>query len=587
MTILAGRNSVGKTAVLRALRFPLEAIPGATPDFRLEYSWVVESQEIARALALADTPEFAEAKATLAARNESVLRAVFRLFPVDPLTLPETPVDTGFAPQMGAVVLTEAEVMETKLQWSYKRPAGQSPQGRLTWKDDRFVAGISPTIWSPPVAGVWRQVTTHASRSLYVHPRRVGAQTMPFMEATDLAPDGGNLTTVVATLYTNYRQTTFKELEDFIRKAFPEISRIDVLMAGGPPQATIHVVYGEGEGLKVPLQFCGTGVEQLLVLAAAVLTSVVDRIFLIDEPHAFLHPDAERSLIGFMNTHRQHQYIVATHSGVLLNAYPLNHVRLLTMEAAGTRVADVSTATDVLQAVGVTAADLWSTRCVIWLEGPSETSVVGYLIDNDEELREASLRLAAMPDAVRSASRSVKTAQAIVDFCEAIVKAILPVKVEAFFIFDADEKPDDLKNRIAGVTGGRARFLEVRELENLFLSSRAVHQILATTCSELGLESPTVDQIDGAIRELVSKVDDPGLYRLKLERPDETKVAGSEVLRRLFWDYAQSEYDKVVDGRRLAAAVLRHEPARIEPLFALIREAWAKVEAPNAIAGQR
>src|SRR5260370_3735118 len=129
---------------------------------------------------------------------------------------------------------------------------------------------------------MWNLISETFSRLFYSQPRRIGAQSMGFSVTTDLAPDGSNLTTVIATLYNNYRETTFRELEAFICSAFPEIGRIDVTMVGTPPTATVQIVYGEGEGLKVPLQFCGTGIEQLLMLATAVLTSQQDPVFLID-----------------------------------------------------------------------------------------------------------------------------------------------------------------------------------------------------------------------------------------------------------------------------------------------------------------
>jgi hypothetical protein len=308
------------------------------------------------------------------------------------------------------------------------------------------------------------------------------------------------------------------------------------------------------------------------MLATAVLTSQQDRIFLIDEPHAFLHPDAEKSLIKFINAHARHQYVAATHSGVFLNAYPLRQTRLLTIDNEGTRINDVSNSVEVLEAVGITASDLWSSRHLVWVEGPSEKLVLDYLIETDEALSDLSLRVAAMPDAARSAARSARTAQATVEFCGAITAAVLPLRVNSMFIFDSDEKSRELRDRVEEVTGGSARFLEVRELENLYLSPGAIQAVIAEKCHDLELQAPTEAEVQARLNELVQQTGDPALYRLQPDEPSAAKVAGSEVLPRLYWEWTQSEYDKVVDGLKIAKALHEREAAALEPLLALVRE---------------
>ena len=52
----------------------------------------------------------------------------------------------------------------------------------------------------------------------------------------------------------------------------------------------------------------------MLALAVGVLTATEPQLFLIDEPQAYLHPAAERSMLSLLESHPQHQYIIATHS---------------------------------------------------------------------------------------------------------------------------------------------------------------------------------------------------------------------------------------------------------------------------------
>ena len=46
VTLLAGRNNVGKSALLRALQIPVSRQEGATPRFRLTYEWSIDSVDL-------------------------------------------------------------------------------------------------------------------------------------------------------------------------------------------------------------------------------------------------------------------------------------------------------------------------------------------------------------------------------------------------------------------------------------------------------------------------------------------------------------------------------------------------------------
>jgi hypothetical protein len=60
------------------------------------------------------------------------------------------------------------------------------------------------------ISYLWGLVQRLFSSSVYIQPRRTGAQPMQFRVTTALEADGSNLTTVIATLYTNFRATTFR-----------------------------------------------------------------------------------------------------------------------------------------------------------------------------------------------------------------------------------------------------------------------------------------------------------------------------------------------------------------------------------------
>lgn len=51
------------------------------------------------------------------------------------------------------------------------------------------------------------------------------------------------------------------------------------------------------------------GVAQALHLVSLVLFAPPGRIMLIDEPHAYLHPGAERRLVRFQRDRPEHAYV--------------------------------------------------------------------------------------------------------------------------------------------------------------------------------------------------------------------------------------------------------------------------------------
>jgi hypothetical protein len=568
LTILAGRNNVGKTATLLSLRLPIQMQAGTHPNLELEYWWTLSREELASLRLDLEPPLFGAVSGQMALNETHQLRVLMKP-PPDWRALPPVVQNSNMNGAVGSLHVYEVEILGTPLRIQLGR-VESSPGAIALW----WPAGSPFNGGHARVVELLQIGAALLNRFFYLQPRRTGSQTMlftPSIPPPEVAPDGSNLTNVIATIYTNDRLGSFDQLQAFTRSAFRDVDRIDVLMTQGP-NATVNLVFGGPNGLVVPLEHCGTGIEQMLVLGSAVLTSTTDRIFLLDEPHAFLHPDAERSLIRFLDNHPRHQYVVATHSGVFLNAYPLSTARLVTLTERGSHVADVAGASEILTEVGVTAADLWSNDAILWVEGPSEQAIIERLMKDEPAMKDIAVRVAPMPDAVRAAARTLKTAEAVVAFCLALTSAVSPVKVQAIFLFDADEKSRDLKQRITDATAGQARFLEVRELENLFLSAPALLEAISPRCAEVGRPSPTLEQLERRLNEILAQTSDGELYRQRMAGPDDKRVVGSEVLQRLYWEWVQAEYDKVADGKRLLDAVIHHAPDRLTPLRDVLRD---------------
>ena len=72
---------------------------------------------------------------------------------------------------------------------------------------------------------------------------------------------------------------------------------------------------------------------------------------------------------------------------------------------------------------------------------------------------------------------------------------------------------------------------------------------------------------------------DKALYPSGTSQRDTSKVVGSEVLRRLYWKWAVTEYDKVRDAVHLAREVKIQEPERLSPLTKIVENLGTRDQA--------
>jgi predicted ATPase len=546
LTLVAGRNNVGKSALLRALRVFVEPQEGWREDFDVSYTWSLTSEELLR-LTLGPMDTSNEWTSWANGRATHLVKATYRMTPGSS--------DTTVGP-------SNLYLYGLELPDEGKRATGApggSPQWDTgEWAGDAFIGLLT------------RAPEALVRRVRFVAPRRIESGLRPLQPTPNLEPDARNLTEVALYLDMRSKTRTFRALTDFMVTAFPEIEALTVMPADeGTASGRLALNYEDLEQ-PISLEQSGTGVAQMLALATAILTTSEQSLFLIDEPQAYLHPHAERSLLKLLLDNPLHQYVIATHSGFLLSTYRLANARLLTVRDGATQVTEFPSRTDLLSELGITAADLWSTEKVLWVEGRSEVEAIAIAIGDAA----ADVVVRPMPEsASRFSSTSTRQADATYRFLEDVATAIAPLPVRMLFLFDMDEKTPEHRARIETASGGAAVFLPTRELENLFLDADLLTRALQERAELVGVEPPTSDEVQAKLDDMLTRHEDRSLFLRTPPAGDDPRhlVRGAEVLRRLYWGTTQSAYDKVSDGKRLAELAKQHKPELLEPLRAIVR----------------
>lgn len=311
------------------------------------------------------------------------------------------------------------------------------------------------------------EMTDALARVIWVPPHRNVHATGPVNMDKVPNPTGENLPSVVH-CWQSDGDPRVTELNEVMGQLFPEIVQI-ITPVWGACQCRLEVK-DRYTGEHIPIDQCGTGVQEMLQLAALVLFSEPGRIFLIEEPDLHLHASAERFLADFLHRHTEHAYVIVTHAPVLIDALNPDQIYHVTRDEAGTHIHAVFSSDNGEQMSSVTRhaqrkrvfADLgwrpsqfaWADR-VLFVEGESDADVWQKWFELKKWVP-PKVRCAVLPLGGSGTTKPLKTV--IEDLFEVL-------NIPLLILLDGDKRHEET------LKGRHVRFLPEPDLESVLIRS--------------------------------------------------------------------------------------------------------------------
>ncbi len=556
MTVVVGRNSAGKSALLEQMTLSQANAPHRTPrtvpsrgdeppPTRVAFELVCTGQDLDRAAA---------ARGSFATVNVERLAAMFGEGErVVIQTLEYEPVIYGFE--------------NPTMKWiNIRRP---DPAHITAGPESGINNGLGTTIrnqFAEQIAfrfGSERYNVGHMNAAPSLGPR--------------LQPDCRNLPDVLHDQFTR-RDHVKSVFNTQLRRVFPDIYGTTALAHNGQIEIRVWPVPLETDrdDLSIPLNQCGTGVGQVVSMLCALLFSTGPRTFLIDEPSSFLHPGAARATIEILReqmNEREHQVVIATHSPeVISDAKPDAVVRVERSEGRSTAStvppASAREQRQLMLDLGVRLSSVFGVDGILWVEGMTEQQCLTAIAEHSLAEKLRGRRIVAVADT--GAFEEKRISQSIELYEKLSNNALAPAGMAYFF--DRENRDPGRLERLREKSAARDRicFTERRMIENYFLHPGAIAALLRHYFAAYDVHREPPDEVEVAtIIERYGR--EPALDGSEHEPNSQAwlaKVHGAKLLDQLCEELSDHTmvYEKIAHGQWLVAWLQEHDSSFLAPL---------------------
>jgi len=388
-----------------------------------------------------------------------------------------------------------------------------------------------------------------------------------------LQPNGSNLLSVLNTL-ANGDIGGFSKIITEVKKIFPEITHISIPITNNNFRMKVWLSNpGETENqVSYYINECGSGLHQLIFLFTALNVSKEQRIFLIDEPQKYLHPNSIKKLFKILKEdYSDHQYIVATHSPFVIKACEPCPIILLSRDDTLQTRAEIIDADDskgirkCMSELGIQFSDIFGIDKVVWVEGISDKVVFSRLAKEFSIFSE-DVQFKSFSNTGDLEQRNDRFREIIVNlYCDWSNVAFNPKMI---LLFDGDKKEvitqkiqridPDKKNKVAPL------FLKRYMLENYFLNEDAIKACILEYPDKLSISeeelSKRISKYFVNHEEFIQE--EQKKYRDKNGIDEEDwnyYIHAKNFLNKIFDELIQRKYSEVNDGEFICTWLVENE----------------------------
>lgn len=414
-------------------------------------------------------------------------------------------------------------------------------------------------------------------------------QNMPAREEREFPSGAANLAPYLLTLRGSNRRT-FNRIEEFIVKVFPEFESLNPELRENSVRLTLTL---RGTDTKVPLTNCGAGVEQLLVLVTFLLITPPGTTILMDEPHTYLHPSAEREFVALLMQDKDRSYVVSTHSPVLINSVPPERIiNVVAGEEGSFKGSETDLIGPILQSLGYKNSDFLLYDRLILGEGKSDAAIIPILLKNSGQIQLIEVDRTGFPVTEGTDSANTTTKQTVILRYEKLLDQLDMAAVPRLYLRDGDATPDE-KTTLQGTKQARTgipvpiKFLPRTELENYLLVPEAIAKAVSAL-RELegpGVKKIAADEVRQILEHLFANEGDNKLFPTGRGEDPLRTSKGFIALSHVFNRYGL-RYHKERTGALIAGYVTPENQPALAELVDLVKEIYERVRYTKKAGGR-